>query len=72
MIPDIRAAGEKCLALCAKCATCDANYPRSRPLTSADKANLKKLLICPELKDVRPFIEHLLKRGVKLEQEGVE
>jgi hypothetical protein len=53
-------------------ATLDANYERSRPLTVSDKANLKKLLFRPELRDVRPVIEHLLKRGVKLEQEGVE
>ncbi len=53
-------------------ATLDANYPRSRPLTASDKANLKKLLPRPELKDMREVIEHLLKCGVKLEQEGVE
>lgn len=53
-------------------ATLDANYPRSRPLAASDKANLKKLLLRPELHDVRPVIEHLLKRGVKLEQEGIE
>jgi hypothetical protein len=53
-------------------ATLDANYPRSRPLTTADKSNLKKLLLRPELKDVREVIAHILKRGVKLEQEGVE
>jgi len=53
-------------------ATLDANYERSRPLTVSDHANLKKLLIRPELRDVCPVIEHLLKRGVKLEQEGVE
>jgi hypothetical protein len=53
-------------------ATLDANYPRSRPLTASDKSNLKKLLLRPELHDLRPAIEHLLKRGVKLEQEGVE
>lgn len=52
--------------------TLDANYPRSRPLTASDKANLKKLLLRPELRDQRPVIQHLLKRGVKLEQEGVE
>lgn len=51
--------------------TLDANYPRSRPLTAADKLNLKKLLLRPELRDARPVIEHLLKRGVKLEQEGI-
>ena len=53
-------------------ATLDGNYERSRPLTPADKSNLKKLLFRPELRDMRPVIEHLLKRGVKLEQEGVE
>lgn len=53
-------------------ATLDANYPRSRPLTASDKANLKKLLIRPELKDMREVIAHILKRGVKLEQEGIE
>jgi len=53
-------------------ATLDANYPRSRPLTASDRSKLKKLLLRPELRDVRPVIEHLLKRGVKLEQEGIE
>lgn len=53
-------------------ATLDANYERSRPLSVSDRANLKKLLIRPELRDVCPVIEHLLKHGVKLEQEGVE
>lgn len=52
--------------------TLDTNYERSRPLTVSDRANLKKLLFRPELRDVRPVIEYLLKRGVKLEQEGVE
>lgn len=50
----------------------DANYSRSRPLTASDKSNLKKLLLRPELRDARSVIEHLLKRGVKLEQEGIE
>jgi hypothetical protein len=53
-------------------AALEANYQRSRPPTISDRANLKKLLVRPELRDVRPVIEHLLKRGVKLEQEGVE
>ncbi len=53
-------------------ASLDANYERSRPLTVSDRANLKKLLFRPELRDARPVLEHLLKRGVKLEQEGVE
>lgn len=52
-------------------ATLEANYKRSRPLTVSDRANLRRLLQRPELRDVRPVLEHLLKRGVKLEQEGV-
>ena len=52
--------------------TLDANFKRARPLTVADRANLKKLLGRPELADVREVIEHLLSRGLKLEQEGVE
>ena len=63
---------ERVQPYCMDIATLEANYDRSRPLTVSDRANLKKLLQRPELRDVRPVIEHLLKRGVKLEQEGVE
>jgi len=52
--------------------TLEANIPRARPLTASDRTNLKRLLLRPELRDVRHVIEHLLKRGLKLEQEGVE
>jgi hypothetical protein len=52
--------------------TLEANIPRARPLTVSDKTNLKRLSIRPELRDIRPVIEHMLKRGLKLEQEGVE
>jgi hypothetical protein len=52
--------------------TLEANIPRARPLTATDRTHLKRLLLRPELRDVRPIIEHLLKRGLKLEQEGVE
>ena len=52
--------------------TLESNIPRARPLTDSDRTNLKRLLLRPELRDVRPVIEHLLKRGLKLEQEGVE
>ena len=52
--------------------TLESNIPRARPITASDRANLKRLLLRPELRDVRPVIEHLLKRGLKLEQEGVE
>jgi hypothetical protein len=52
--------------------TLEANIPRARPLTNADQTNLKRLLLHPELSDVRPVIGRLLKCGLKLEQEGVE
>lgn len=52
--------------------TLEANIPRARPLTSSDRTHLKRLLLHAELRDVRPVIEHLLKRGLKLEQEGVD
>ena len=52
--------------------TLEANIPRARPLTASDQTHLKRLLLRPELRDVRPVIEHMLKRGLKLEQEGVE
>jgi Wadjet protein JetD, C-terminal len=52
--------------------TLESNIPRARPLTPTDRANLKRLLLRPELRDACPVIEHLLARGLKLEQEGVE
>ena len=52
--------------------TLESNIPRARPLTVSDRTNLKHLLLRPELRDVYHVIEHLLKRGLKLEQEGVE
>jgi len=53
-------------------ATLDSNHERARPLTIADRANLKKLLLRSELRDMHPLIEYQLKRGLKLEQEGIE
>lgn len=44
----------------------------SRPLTQADTRNLKRLAFHPLLKDVLLTIEHLLKRGLKLEQEAIQ
>jgi DNA topoisomerase VI subunit A len=52
--------------------TLEANVLRSRPFTVSDRANFKRLLLRPELRDVHPVIEHLLQRGLKLEQEGIE
>jgi len=63
---------ERVQPYCMDIATLEANYERSRPLTISDRANLKKLFFRPELRDVRPVIDHLLQRGLKLEQEGVE
>ena len=52
--------------------TLESNIPRARPLTTSDRTNLKRLLLHSNLRDVRSVIEHLLQRGLKLEQEGVE
>jgi hypothetical protein len=52
--------------------TLEANIPCARPLTASDRINLKRLLLRPELHDIRHVIEYLLRRGLKLEQEGVE
>jgi hypothetical protein len=43
----------------------------ARPLTLTDRRNLERLANHNLLKDVRPVIDHLLKRGLKLEQEAV-
>ncbi|MEW5939196.1 MAG: Wadjet anti-phage system protein JetD domain-containing protein [Chloroflexota bacterium] len=48
------------------------NYAHlSRPLTQHDARNLKRLLFNPNLRDIHPVIEHLLQRGLKLEQEAI-
>lgn len=52
--------------------TLESNIPRARPLAASDRTNLRRLLLHPNLRDVRTVIEHLLQRGLKLEQEGVE
>jgi hypothetical protein len=44
----------------------------SRPLTQSDVRNLKRLLFNSILKDIHPTIEHILKRGLKLEQEAIQ
>jgi hypothetical protein len=44
----------------------------SRPLTQTDIRNLKQLCTKPELFDVKPIIEHLIQRGLKLEQEAIQ
>ena len=52
--------------------TLETNISRARPLTVSNRTSLKRLLLHPDLRDVRHIIEHLLKRGLKLEQEGIE
>ena len=41
------------------------------PLTPADERRLARLARHPYLSDVRPLIQHMLARGLKLEQEAV-
>ena len=53
-------------------ATFDTYAHLSRPLTQADTRNLKRLAVNPVLKDVHPTLEHILQRGLKLEQEAIE
>ena len=51
--------------------TFDAYTHLSRPLTQRDERNLCQLSSRPELKDVRPVLEYLIKRRLKLEQEAL-
>jgi Wadjet protein JetD, C-terminal len=44
----------------------------SRPLTQTDIRNLKRLCARPELANIRSIIEHLIHRGLKLEQEAIQ
>ena len=44
----------------------------SRPLTRGDERHLKSLLQRSELADVGAVIEHLIRRGLKLEQEALD
>jgi hypothetical protein len=44
----------------------------SRPLTQKDIRKLKQICTKPELFDVKPIIEHLIQRGLKLEQEAIQ
>jgi hypothetical protein len=51
--------------------TLDAHKSYARPLTQADRRNLERAARRLELRDVRPVIEGMLKRGLKLEQEAI-
>jgi hypothetical protein len=43
----------------------------ARPLTRSDERNLRRISRRPSLGDVRPVIDHMLRRGLKLEQEAI-
>ncbi|HLF90810.1 MAG TPA: Wadjet anti-phage system protein JetD domain-containing protein [Anaerolineales bacterium] len=51
--------------------TLEAHARWARPLTKADERNLKRIARHPALADVQPAIYHLLKCGLKLEQEAI-
>ncbi|HUV91192.1 MAG TPA: Wadjet anti-phage system protein JetD domain-containing protein, partial [Anaerolineae bacterium] len=53
------------------CATLDAHARWAHPLTPADERNLARLRRCPALSDLVPLMDHMLARGIKLEQEAV-
>lgn len=51
--------------------TLDACALWAKPVTRADERRLTRLARHPYLDDLRPLIEHMLARGLKLEQEAV-
>jgi hypothetical protein len=51
--------------------TLDAHARWAHPLSSADERNLVRLGRHPALADVKPLIDYLLSKGIKLEQEAV-
>lgn len=51
--------------------TLEAHVRWAQPLTPGDERRLARLGRHPYLQDMRPLIDHLLARGVKLEQEAV-
>jgi hypothetical protein len=53
------------------CETLEAHAHWAQPLSSADEHNLARLKQHPLLVDMTPVIDHMLLRGVKLEQEAV-
>lgn len=53
-------------------ATLDAHIRWARPLTENDRRLLTRLYGRSSLADMQPVIEHMLERGLKLEQEAVQ
>ncbi len=52
-------------------ATLDAHARWAHPLSAGDERNLSRLRHHPALADMVPLIDHMLRRGLKLEQEAV-
>jgi DNA topoisomerase VI subunit A len=52
-------------------ATLDTHARWGHPLSSTDERNLERLRRHPALTDMLPLIDHMLLRGIKLEQEAV-
>lgn len=53
------------------CGTLDAYVRWAHPLSAADEHRLARLKRHPYLSDVAPLIDHMLLKGIKLEQEAV-
>ena len=51
--------------------TLEAHAAWARPLTPGDARHLTRLAVRPSLVDMRPLIDHMLRRGLKLEQEAI-
>lgn len=52
-------------------ATLDEFARWGQPLTDTDRRNLARLRANPMLADMRPLIDHILRRNIKLEQEAI-
>lgn len=51
--------------------TLESHVSQARPLAAGDAARLARLARDPHLADVRPLVDHMLARGLKLEQEAL-
>ncbi len=54
------------------CLALDAHAHWAQPLTTTDERNLARLRQRSSLSDVVPLIDHMLSKGIKLEQEAIE
>jgi hypothetical protein len=53
------------------CETLDSHLHWAQPLSSSDERNLARLKRRPSLFDMTPLVDHMLLRGIKLEQEAI-